>query len=87
MSRRSSLLVFGCVVGLGLQGCILISAVAGCSLESANQAGGSVTRVTEFTEAGAISLADEHCRHYGRVAQVTGLQLAASRLIFDCVAP
>ncbi|HZK89080.1 MAG TPA: hypothetical protein VFC56_02940 [Stellaceae bacterium] len=56
-------------------------------MESANQAGGSVTRVTEFTEAGAISLADEHCRHYGRVAQVTGLQLAASRLIFDCVAP
>jgi hypothetical protein len=86
MSRRSWLLVSCSMVLLLLQGCSLMSDVAGCALEPAGERGGVVTRVTQFTEAGAVQLAAAHCRQYGLVAQVTGMLYGQPDMEFVCVA-
>ena len=66
---KSSLWLVGIGATLGLQACTLMSDVAGCRVKSANERGGIVTHVTQFTEIGALTLADAHCAQYGRVAQ------------------
>jgi hypothetical protein len=35
----------------------------------------------------AFTIADAHCQKFGRAAQVSGLDVIYSRLIFNCVTP
>jgi len=65
----------------------LVLMLAGCapSLMAVNERGGIVRHGTGNNEADAFALADSHCRQYGRVAQVTGLDILENRMVFACV--
>ncbi|MBV8776510.1 MAG: hypothetical protein JO032_03460 [Alphaproteobacteria bacterium] len=87
MARWPHIVMLVCIAGWGASGCALPALVGGSSVEGATPAGGTITRVTEFTEDGAIALAADHCARFGRAAQATGLQLATNRMTFSCVPP
>jgi hypothetical protein len=70
---------------LALQACTALSSIAGCSVEWADERGGYVTHVTQFTEVGAVKLAAAYCAQYGRAAQPVGIDWGETRLEFACV--
>jgi hypothetical protein len=85
MKRRSGL--WAIALPLGLAGCTAIAVIGGSAVGPADQWGGVVSNVTQFTNPGALQLAGAHCAQYGRTARVTGLELADNRLFFACIAP
>jgi hypothetical protein len=87
--RGYLLVVFGTIAGLALQGCVLAASVSGSQLESTNANGGTVTRVTQFTEAGAMSLASDYCSQYGKIAVETDIAFrgANPEMNFACTTP
>jgi hypothetical protein len=54
---------------------------------ASNERGGIISHVNGASQADAFALADSHCQKYGRVAQVTGMDIVYNRLMFACVAP
>jgi hypothetical protein len=65
--------------------------LSGCAQEliSGNAAGGMVSGGDNLLEsrAGAMQIADAHCKKYGRIARVSGQDPWAGTLTFDCVTP
>ena len=64
----------------------LLSACAP-TLNGANERGGIVTHATGLQQSDAFALADEHCKKFGRVARVSGLDVLDNTMTFDCVPP
>lgn len=64
-------------------------ALAGCapSLVGANEAGGVVGSNFNMSRSKALSLADKHCKQYGKVARISGQNEVRNSTTFDCVAP
>ena len=77
--RSPQLPIWLALVALGLQGC------ASPGLMSGNERGGIVEHANGTNEAAAFTVADAHCHQYGRVAQVTGMDVLYNRMMFSCV--
>jgi len=70
------------VLGVGtLQGCAQPTVMAG------NERGGIVSQTNGTNEATGFALADAYCHRYGRVAQITGMDVLYNRMMFACVEP
>ena len=63
--------------------------LAGCapSLTSINDTGGIVTRVRDTTVKEALLLANAECQKTGKVAKLTGRDMLAGTITYECVAP
>ena len=72
-------------------GLALLFFLGACSyttyLTGADQDGGTVNLVTEFSHDSAVAKANAHCHKYNRVAQVIGTDPASNTLTFSCVVP
>jgi hypothetical protein len=70
---------------------LLLIPVAACSyttyLTDADEKGGTVNLVTEFSHDSAVAKANAHCHTYHRVAQVIRTDPASNTLMFSCVPP
>jgi hypothetical protein len=62
-------------------------AVTGCapSLVGSNERGGMISHVSGMNRDDAFSLADRHCRQFGRAARISGQSALDSTMTFDCV--
>jgi hypothetical protein len=67
-----------------LGGCTLVSEIAGSSV-AGNEHGGTVSRVTTFTQAGALNMASSWCGQYGLVAQEVQIIFATDSMDFACI--
>lgn len=76
--------VYG-IVALVPGGCTLVSEIAGSSVVAGNQHGGTVSRVTTFTQAGALNMASSWCGQYGLVAQEVQIIFATDSMDFACI--
>jgi hypothetical protein len=70
----------------------LLPAVSGCgpSLSDANERGGIVTHAGGGggpLQNGAFDLANEHCKKYGRMARISGIDAPDNKMTFACVQP
>jgi hypothetical protein len=65
---------------VGLQGC---SSEPG--LVSGNKRGGIISNANVSDQAAVRNLADNHCRQYGKVAQITVVDVIGSRVKFLCI--
>ena len=54
-------------------------------LTDADEKGGTVNLVTEFSHDSAVAKANDHCHTYHRVAQVIRTDPASNTLMFSCV--
>lgn len=61
--------------------------IAGCApaVVAANDRGGDIEHVIGLTKADAFKKANDHCRQYGRVAQISGYDELGSSMTFNCV--
>lgn len=66
-------------------GCTLVSGIAGSSVVAGDERGGTISRVTTFTQAGALATAGSWCQRYGLVAQETQVIFATDSMDFACV--
>src|SRR4029077_11563355 len=57
------------IVALASSGCTLVSNIAGSAVVAGDERGGTVSRVTTFTQAGALNMASSWCGQYALVAQ------------------
>lgn len=64
-----------------------LAAVAGCAplIVAANERGGDIEHVIGLTKAEAFKKANDHCRQFGRVAQISGYDELGSSMTFNCV--
>jgi hypothetical protein len=66
---------------------LLLTILGGCTytyLSGADEKGGTVNLVTEFSQDRAIEMAKEHCREYNRMARVTVSDRQSNTLSFVC---
>jgi hypothetical protein len=72
-------------------GLALLFFLGACSyttyLTGADENGGTVNLVTEFSHDSAVAKANDHCQQYHRVAQVVRTDPASNTLLFSCVPP
>jgi hypothetical protein len=73
------------IVALASCGCTLVSEIAGSSVVAGDEQGGTVSRVTTFTLAGALNMASSWCGQYGLVAQEVQIVFATDSMDFACV--
>ena len=73
------------VVVLGSGGCTLASDIAGSSVVAGDEHGGTISRVTTFTQPGALDKASSWCYQYGFVAQEIQIIFATDSMDFACV--
>lgn len=73
------------IVALAPSGCTLVSEIAGSSIVTADERGGTISRVTTFTQAGALNMASSWCGQYGLVAQEVQIIFATDSMDFVCV--
>jgi hypothetical protein len=70
-------------------GLALLFFLGACSyttyLTDADEKGGTVNLVTEFSHDSAVAKANAHCHQYKRVAQVIRTDPASNTLMFSCV--
>ena len=67
---------------------LAIFALAGCAspaLTSGNERGGIISQANGTNETAAFNVADTHCHQFGRVAQVTGMDVLYNKMMFACV--
>jgi len=76
--NRSAVLIWG--AALVLQGCS-----SEPSLVSGNKRGSIISSVNVGNKTAASTLADNHCRQYGEVAQITVVDLVGNRVKFLCI--
>jgi hypothetical protein len=76
--------VYG-IVALAPGGCTLVSEIAGSSVVAGNEHGGTISRVTTFTQAGAFNMASSWCGQYGLVAQEVQIIFATDSMDFACI--
>jgi hypothetical protein len=72
---------------LGSGSCTFFAQVNGSSVVTADAHGGTVSRVTTFTQAGALEMANAWCGQYGLVALETRLTFINESMDFACVPP
>jgi hypothetical protein len=67
---------------------VLALTLAACAptLESANEVGGVVSHANGVNSAKAFKVADDHCRQFGKAAQVGNTDWVYNKLVFACVA-
>jgi hypothetical protein len=83
---RPSLWFALCGIGASVStGCTLVSDIAGSSVVAGDQRGGTVSRVTTFTQSGALNMAASWCAQYGLVAQEVQIIFATDSMDFACV--
>ena len=74
-----------------LFGTLAVLTLSSCAptLDAANERGGVVRHTQAGTNMqGVLAIADQHCRKYGRVAQITGTDVLWSDTVtFNCVEP
>jgi hypothetical protein len=63
----------------------LVSDIAGSSIVAGDQHGGTVSRVTTFTQAGALNMASSWCGQFGLLAQEVQIIFATDSMDFACV--
>src|SRR5215469_2803419 len=86
MPMRLSLWFALCgIVASASAGCTVVSTIAGSSVVAGDQRGGTVSRVTTFTQAGALNMAGSWCEQYGLVAQEIQIIFATDSMDFACV--
>jgi hypothetical protein len=72
-------------------GLALLFFLGACSyttyLTDADEKGGTVNLVTEFSHDSAVAKANAHCHQYNGVAQVIRTDPASNTLMFSCVPP
>jgi hypothetical protein len=73
------------IFALGSGGCVLLSEIAGSSVVAGDEHGGTISRVTTFTQAGALNMASSWCGQYGLVAQEVQIIFATDSMDFACV--
>jgi hypothetical protein len=70
---------------------VLLMPLAGCShtvyLSDADEHGGTVNLVTNFTHDAAVEKAKEHCQQYNLVARVTSNASGSNSMMFVCQPP
>jgi uncharacterized lipoprotein YajG len=64
---------------------LLLQACAAPRLTSGNERGGIISQANGTNETAAFSVADAHCHQFGRVAQVTGMDVLYNKMMFACV--
>lgn len=69
----------------GTLGLLVLQACSSPALMSGNERGGIVSHANGTNQATAFTIADAHCHQFGRVAQVTGMDVLYNRLMFACV--
>jgi hypothetical protein len=75
-----------CALPLAVSGgCTLVSGIAGSSVVAGDEHGGTISRVTTFTQAGALAMAGSWCQRYGFVAQGFQVIFATDSMDFACV--
>ena len=70
--------------------CAPAALLSGCltpNLNISNEQGGVITRVAGPTRQEALSIAEAHCRQYGRAARITQTDTLNSSITFECVVP
>jgi hypothetical protein len=77
--RRLRLLICVALAMIGLSSC------AAPALTSGDEHGGLISQTNDTNETVAFSVATAHCQQFGRVAQVTSLDLIYYRMMFACV--
>jgi hypothetical protein len=86
MPMRPSLRFALCgFVALASGGCTLVSQIGGSSVVAGDERGGTVSRVTTFTQAGALNMASAWCGQYGLLAQQVQIIFATDSMDFACV--
>ena len=75
------------VAALSSAGCTLVAEMSGSSVVAAGAHGGTVSRVTTFTRAGALNMAEAWCGQYGLVALETRVTFIDENMEFSCVSP
>lgn len=75
------------IAALSLGGCTLAAQVAGSSIIAGDQRGGTVSRVTTFTNTGALNTANAWCGQYNLVAQETRVMFITDSMEFACTLP
>ena len=73
------------IVAFGLGGCTFVSEIAGSSVVAGDEHGGTVSRVTTFTQAGALNMASSWCHQYGLEAEEIRVIFATGGMDFACV--
>ena len=67
---------------------LILPMLAACSyttyLSGADENGGTVNLVTGLSKDSAVEKANEHCRQYHRVAQVTATDVQSNSMTFIC---
>jgi len=81
------LFAFAMLAALSGGGCTYAALVNGSSLTAGDARGGTVSRVTTFTQAGALNMANGWCGQYGLVAQEIRVVFIIDGMDFACVPP
>lgn len=66
---------------------VLLASACAPSLTSINDTGGIVTRVRDTTVKDALLLANAECQKTGKVAKLTGRDMLAGTITYECVTP
>jgi hypothetical protein len=83
--RRSLRFALYGIVALASGGCTLFSEIGGSAVVAGDEHGGTVSRVTTFTQAGALNMASSWCGQYGLLAQQVQIIFATDSMDFACV--
>ena len=73
------LLICMALVSIGLLGCAVPA------LTSGDEHGGIISQTNDTNQTVAFNVANAHCQQFGRIAQVTSLDLVHYRMMFACV--
>lgn len=67
--------------------CLLLAGCLSPKLEAGNEAGGIVGGVGDANTAQSFSVADAHCKGFGKAARVSNKNTWNNTITFDCVKP
>lgn len=78
---------FGMLAALSAGGCTFAAQLNGTSIAAGDARGGRILRVTTFTQAGALNMANAWCGQYSLVAQEIRVVFVIDGMDFACVPP